>query len=129
MYTALKKTKAYMIKHFNTLEVSLGDFQKLVRGNKEVPIFGLPDVVTAMKGIPYKEGKIKITHGESYIGLVRFTPNKTYYESIISFGNSNRSNSKHYTDQMELFAQFKTKTMSFDRNEVLKEAVNRYHPK
>ncbi len=129
MYTALKKTKAYMIKHFNTLAVSLGDFQKLVRGNKEVPIFGLPDVVTAMKGIPYKEGKIKITHGESYIGLVRFTPNKTYYESIISFGNSNRSNSKHYTDQMELFAQFKTKTMSFDRNEVLKEAVNRYHPK
>ena len=30
-----------------------------------------------------KDGKIKITHGESYIGLVRFTPTKTYYESVI----------------------------------------------
>jgi len=129
LYKALKKSKNYIKKHFNSERIKLGDFQKLVRGEKELPIFGLPDVVTAMRGKPYKDGRIKITHGESYIGLVRFTPTKTYYESVISFGNSRRPKSKHYTDQMELYAKFKTKTMSFDREDVLKTAIKTYSPK
>ena len=82
-----------------------------------------------MRGQPYKNGKIKITHGESYIGLVRFTPNKTYFESVISFGNSRRPESPHYTDQMELYSNFETKTMSFDRSDVMKTAKKVYAPK
>jgi len=129
LFKALKVTKEHLKKHFNSGRIQLGDLQKLARGTKELPIFGLPDVVTAMRGVPYKDGRIKITHGESYIGLVRFTPTKTYYESVISFGNSRRPESPHYTDQMELYANFKTKTMSFDRVDVLKTAKRRYAPK
>ena len=129
LYEALKITKAHLKTYFNTERIQLGEFQKLVRGNKELPIYGLPDVVTAMKGQPYKDGKIKITHGESYIGLVRFTPNKTYFESVISFGNSRRPDSPHYTDQMELYSNFETKTMSFDRLDVMKTAKRVYAPK
>ena len=129
LFKALKVTKEHLKKHFNSDRIQLGDLQKLARGTKELPIFGLPDVVTAMRGVPYKDGRIKITHGESYIGLVRFTPTKTYYESVISFGNSRRPESPHYTDQMELYANFKTKKMSFDRVDVLKTAKRRYAPK
>jgi acyl-homoserine-lactone acylase len=129
LFKALKVTKEHLKKHFNSGRIQLGDLQKLARGTKELPIFGLPDVVTAMRGVPYKDGRIKITHGESYIGLVRFTPTKTYYESVISFGNSRRPESPHYTDQMELYANFKTKKMSFDRVDVLKTAKRRYAPK
>ena len=129
LFEALKITKAYMKTHFDSDRMQLGDFQKLVRGTKELPIFGLPDVVTAMRGSPYKNGRVKITHGESYIGMVRFTPTKTYYESVISFGNSRRPESPHYTDQMDLFANFKTKKMSFDRADVLKTANRVYLPK
>ena len=118
-----------MLTHFNSERVRLGDFQKLVRGEKVLPIFGLPDVITAMRGTPYKDGKIKITHGESYIGLVRFTPTKTYYESVISYGNSRRPESPHYADQMDLYVNFKTKTMSFERLEVLDSAISSYAPK
>lgn len=128
LFKALKVTKAYMKTHFDRERVRLGEYQKLVRGDKELPVFGLPDVVTAMRGENYKDGKIKITHGESYIGLVRFTPEKTYYESVISYGNSRRSESIHYSDQMELYLDFKTKKMSFDRLEVLKSALSRYAP-
>jgi acyl-homoserine-lactone acylase len=129
IYTCLKNTKAYMLKHFKTTNVRLGDFQKLVRGDTELPIYGLPDVVTAMRGEPHKNGKIKITHGESYIGLVRFTPEKTYYESVISYGNSERPDSPHYDDQMELYQNFEAKPMYFDRESVLKTAHKIYHPK
>ena len=129
LYKALKITKDHLKTYFNAERIQLGEFQKLVRGNKELPIYGLPDVVTAMKGQPYKDGKIKITHGESYIGLVRFTPTKTYFESVISFGNSRRPESPHYTDQMELYSNFETKTMSFDRSDVMKTAKKVYAPK
>ena len=84
---ALRNTKEYMLKYFNTLDVRLGDYQKLVRGDKELPIFGLPDVITAMASIPYKEGKVKIVSGESYIELVRFTKEGPEIESVISYGS------------------------------------------
>ena len=54
---------------------------------------------------------------------------KTRGLSVISFGNSRRPESPHYTDQMELYANFKTKKMSFDREVVMKTAKRRYVPK
>ena len=67
IFSNFGKTKVYMITHFGKTSIQLGDFQQLVRGDKELPIYGLPDVVTAMRGEPYKNGRLKITHGESYI--------------------------------------------------------------
>ena len=126
---ALKNTKAYMLKHFGTTEVKLGDYHKLVRGNKELPVFGMPDVITAMKAVPHQDGKVKVTAGESYIELVKFTPDGPEIESVISYGASDHPDSPHYADQMELYTSFKTKKMSFDRATVLKDAKRIYHPK
>ena len=52
---ALKEVKSYIIKNFGYLEITLGDFQKLVRGNIELPIWGLPDVVTTMVSTKYNK--------------------------------------------------------------------------
>ena len=98
-------TKSYLIDNFGTINITLGDFQKLVRGDKELPIWGLPDVITAMSSRPYKDGKRQVTQGESYIGLVRFNEKGPILESIISYGNSDNPNSDHYTDQMELYSK------------------------
>ena len=126
---ALRNTKKYLLKHFNTTEVTLGEYQKLVRGTKELPIFGLPDVITAMAARPHKEGKVKVVSGESYIELVRFTPEGPEIESVISYGSSDHPDSPHYSDQMELYAQFKTKKMTLDKQTVYKEAQRIYNPK
>ena len=128
IYTCLKDAKKHLLKHFKTTSIRLGDFQKLVRGDKELPIFGLPDVVTAMRGSAYKNGTIKINHGESYIALIRFGQNKTSVASIISYGSSNRPDSPHYSDQMEMYQRFETKPMHFDRENVMKDAKKIYHP-
>ena len=71
---ALKDAKVHMLKHFGTTEVKLGEYQKLVRGDKALPVFGLNDVVTAMSSVPYKDGKVKVVAGESYIELVKLHP-------------------------------------------------------
>ena len=117
-----------MIRDFGSINVKLGDFQKLVRGKVEMPIYGLPDVLTAMRGTDYKEGKIKVTHGESYIELVKFSPEKTEIESVISYGSSDHENSIHYSDQMEMYSKFETKKMTFDKNVIYKNAKKIYHP-
>jgi acyl-homoserine-lactone acylase len=126
---ALTNTKVYLLKHFKSLEVSLGDYQKLVRGSKELPIFGLPDVITAMAARPYKDGRVKVVSGESYIELVRFSEKGTEIVSVISYGSSDHPESPHYDDQMELYASFKTKKMSLDKETVYAAAKEIYHPK
>lgn len=128
LHKALKRTSRYMDRHFKSQEIVLGDFQKLVRGDKNIPIWGMPDVITAMHAAPYKEGRYRITNGESYIALIQFRENETQYQSVISYGNSNRESSLHYDDQMKLYQNFQTKPMSFDREDVVQNAVKRYAP-
>ena len=128
LLSALADTKAYIINNFGSIRIILGDFQKLVRGDKELPIWGLPDVITAMSSRPYKDGKHKVTQGESYIGLVRFNENGPILESIISFGNSDNPDSDHYTDQMEKYSKFQTKKMTFDKNTIYSQAKKIYNP-
>lgn len=125
---AFKEVKAHMLKHFGSTEVALGDYQKLVRGKKELPVFGMNDVVTAMSSVPYKDGKVKVVAGESYIELVKFTPEGPEIESVISYGSSDRPDSPHYGDQMELYTQFKTKKMTFDKATIYANAERIYHP-
>ena len=126
--SAVSDIKTYLIKHFGKVKVTLGEFQKLVRGDKELPIWGLPDVITAMSSRPYEDGKHKVFAGESYIGLVRFTKDGPVMESVISFGNSDDPFSDHYTDQMEMYSNFQTKKMTFDKEEIYRKAKSIYNP-
>ena len=125
----LLDVKEQMLKYFKTTNVKLGDYQKLVRGNKEIPIWGMPDVITAMNATNYKDGKIRVTHGESYIQFAKFSKKGTEIESIISYGSSDHEDSKYYSDQMDIYKKFGTKKMSFDRDENYKKAVRIYNPK
>jgi acyl-homoserine-lactone acylase len=128
LLSAMVDTNSYLIDNFGSINITLGDFQKLVRGDKELPIWGLPDVITAMSSKPYKDGKREVNQGESYIGLVRFNERGPILESVISYGNSDNPNSDHYTDQMELYSKFKTKKMTFDKENIYREAKSIYNP-
>ena len=125
----LRDVKEKMLKNFKTSKVKLGDYQKLVRGDKEIPIWGMQDVITAMNASNYKDGKIRVTHGESYIQFAKFTENKTEIESIISYGASDHKDSEHYSDQMDIYKNFGTKKMSFDKEFNYKNAKEIYNPK
>ena len=128
LLSALKEVKSYIIKNFGYLEITLGDFQKLVRGNIELPIWGLPDVVTTMVSTKYKDGKRRVFAGESYIGYIRFNEDGPTIESVISYGNSEVPESKHYDDQMKLYQNYKLKKVSMNKEEIYKNASKIYNP-
>jgi acyl-homoserine-lactone acylase len=128
-YERLAEAKQYMITHFGSTNVPLGDVQKLVRGNKELPIWGMADVLTAMYCAEYKNGVRKGFVGDSYIQLVKFTKGKLpEIESVINYGASSHADSPHYIDQMQMFVDKKTKPMTLNKNEVLKNAKSVYSP-
>jgi acyl-homoserine-lactone acylase len=126
---ALQYAQNYLIKHFGTIDVALGDYQKLVRGNIELPMFGIPDVISAISSRPYKDGKAQAYQGESYIELVKFSKDGPEIESVVPYGASNHPESPHYANQMQLYTQQQTKPMTLDKGKVLKEAERIYHPR
>ncbi len=128
-YRVLLEIKSELQQNFKAIHVPLGQYQRLVRGNKSLAVPGLPDVIASMESEPFTGGRVKARQGESYIELVRFTKDGPEIETINCYGASNNPGTKHYDDQMELFVQQKTKKMTLNKEQVLREAVKVYHPR
>lgn len=119
----------YMIKYFGRTDLTLGDIQKLVRGDEVRPAWGLPDVLTAAYTESYKNGMRKVVSGDAYICFVRYPKTGLpVIESVNTFGASSNPGTPHFKDQMTLFQNQQTKHMTLDKQEVLKNAERVYHP-
>lgn len=118
-----------MIKNFGTTDLTLGDIQKLARGDDARPGDGLPDILAAAYSKPYVNGTRNITTGDAYICFVRYPKTGLpIIESVNTFGASQNPGSPHYKDQMAMFQNQQTKHMSLDKKEVLQNAEKVYHP-
>lgn len=126
---SLEYAQKHLLKHFGTLYVPLGRLQRLRRGNVDLPLSGLPDMIVAAYCDPTPDGTLKPWAGDSYIMLARFGPRGPVIETVNAFGASARPDSPHYTDQMKLFTSFRLKPMSLKREEILKEAERHYTPR
>ncbi len=119
----------YMLQYFNTTNLTLGDIQKLVRGDEIRPAWGLPDLLTAAYTDPYKNGMRKVVSGDAYICFVRYPKNGLpVIESVNTFGSSMHPGSPHFKDQMTMFQNQQTKPMTLDKQQVLHTAERVYHP-
>lgn len=125
----LADIRNHLIKHFGRTDPTLGEMQKLVRGDRQFPAHGLPDLLAPEWSIPFQGGIRKVTGGDAYVALVRFPKEGLpYIESNNTYGASARKGSAHFDDQIPLFLEQKTKKMSMDKNVVLATAVRTYHP-
>ena len=116
--------------HFGTVKVEWGTVQRNVRGNKNMPLRGFPDVMSPMypKQIP---GTFTFApeFGDTYTMFASFNKNGvTSLSALQPLGNSLRPDSKHYNDQMELFSRQQLRPLSLKREDVMKTAESVYHP-
>ncbi len=125
---ALRSAKKHMLKYFSTLTISLGDVQKHVRGNVELPFGGMPEVLAANVTQPYKNGMRKTFVGESYIELVRYSKDTLEIETVNAFGASSKPGAPHSTDQMQMYVEQKLKLMTIDKAKIYQQAERIYHP-
>jgi acyl-homoserine-lactone acylase len=125
---SMRKAKAELMRDFGTINIRLGDIQRHQRGNVDIPLGGGPDMIRAAYPQPYKNGRFRVWVGDSYIMLVRFSKDGPEIHTVSPYGASNKPDSPHYTDQMQLYANKQTKPMTLNKAAVYKRAEKIYHP-
>ena len=117
-----------LLKHFGRLDPKLGEVQRLVRGKKSVPCPGLPQALHSTDAEPAKNGVLRVNRASSYLQIARFAPDGPVIETCMPYGNSNRPDSPHFDDQMEIYRDGKRKTMTLKHDFPLDQAVRVYRP-
>ncbi len=128
---ALTFARNHLITHFGFTNVQMKDFFRFKRGNKELPIYGYQGTLAARWGrLSEENGKFYAGGGDNFMMFVQYDKNGVVeLESIVPFGNSNNPDSPHYHDQMELYSQKGMKRLTFNKEEILKNAERKYVPK
>jgi acyl-homoserine-lactone acylase len=126
----IRLARNHMIRHFGSMEVPFGRIHVLERGGKVVPMNGGPEMLrnAAARLMDDDSGRRRIWIGDSFIQLVRFSESGPEIYSISPFGASNKPDSPHYNDQMELFSRHQFKKMSLDKQYWFDRAERIYHP-
>lgn len=127
---SVRHAKAHLEKHFKTTNVPLKDIFRIARGNEEYPMPGFPDALAANYGKPRKsDGKFMAHMGDTYTMFVQYGKNGVErVESLVNFGSSAHPESKHYTDQLKIWIKQEMKTMTFDKEQIFKNAESIYKP-
>jgi acyl-homoserine-lactone acylase len=116
---------------FGRIDPSLGDVQRLIRGKVNLPANGGTDTLRAATiWEPQDNGQMRVRHGDSFIMLTSWDKTgKLTSQSIQPYGSAtNRPDSPHYTDQMQLFLDRKFKPVHFEWADAVKNAKRRYRP-
>jgi acyl-homoserine-lactone acylase len=127
---ALERTHDHLERHFGGRIVPLGELQRHVRGEVNLPLGGYPDALSANYNEPWEDGRFKPFVGDSYTHFVHWIPGKPlpYMETLHPFGASNRADSPHYTDQMKRYARQDPKEMTLDHEAIRANATKIYAP-
>ena len=125
----LRLGKNHMIKSFGTYDIPFKEIHGLERGGKFVSMNGGAGSIRSAFAQKMEDGRLRVWVGDSFIQMVKFTKDGPEIYSVSPFGASNKPDSPHYTDQMELFGKQKFKKMSLDKDYWLERAEQIYHPK
>jgi acyl-homoserine-lactone acylase len=123
---SLAKAVKRLTDGFGRVDVPLGDVQRLRRGTVDLPMFGGTDALRATsrwdKDTP--NGRGRVMHGDSFTMLVTWNKaGQVQSRSIQPYGAAtNRPESPHYTDQMNLFVANQFKPVHFNCADLLKHA-------
>ena len=115
--------------NFGRTDLTLGDIQKLVRGDKEWPLGGFPDLLSPQWTEALPTGKQKSIGGDGLVMFVRFQKEGLpKIETSNMYGASAKPGDKHFDDQVDMYLKQQTKTMTLDKSQVYKNAERVYHP-
>ncbi len=120
----------FLQNNYGRIDLTLGDVQRLVRGDENWPQGGMPDVLAAVMSEPFGKSQRKMNSGDAYIGFVRFPKDGSLplIETVNTFGASYNKGDKHYNDQRAMYQAQKLKPMTLDKKIVLEKAIRIYHP-
>ena len=125
-FTAAVET---LVDRFGRVDPPWGDVNRLVRGDRDLPLDGGPDLLRAVYG-RLVDGRFEGIAGDAYVLVVSFRPDGTVTSrSVHQFGSATlRPDSAHYADQADLFARNELKPVWFDEADVRAHLEAEYRP-
>ncbi len=124
----LQAATDHLMQHFGRIDPPMGELLRLRQGKVDLPLDGGSDTLrasTTWKVDP--DGRLHLVHGDSFIQWVEWERGQPVRsQSIQPFGAAtNRPESPHYTDQMQLFVDHKLKPVHFWRKDAEENARHR----
>ncbi len=114
IHQALGETQHRFMEHFNRVDISLGEVQRVGRGSEIFPRGGIKETLAPTETRPLSNGYYAANGGDSFIMEVCFTSkDRVEARAVQAFGNSNNSSSAHYNDQTALFANDRLREVLF----------------
>jgi len=114
---------------YGRIDIKWGENHRIKRGNIDLPIGGGDGNLGIFRVIRYNQfdNIFYADGGDSFVMAVEFSvPLKVF--SILPYGISGNPNSKHYNDQMYLFASERLKPAFFTEEEIMKNLEKAYNP-
>ncbi|MCH2045339.1 MAG: penicillin acylase family protein [Saprospiraceae bacterium] len=123
----IEKATKYLTKHHESIEVPLAKINCHERSGKMYQAAGFPDAMSPFYGEPQEDGRFRAMYGDTYIHFVKFGQDGSeQIETLLPFEAT--VTSEDYEDELQMFNNRELKTMSLDKEEVMKSAVKVYHP-
>lgn len=117
---------------YGSWDLTWGDVHRARIGSKEFPVGGGAGGLGCFRILTFRqhaedEKKREVAGGDGWVLAVEFGEKPRAY-SILAYGQSNRDDSPHFNDQLEMFTDNEMKLISFTEEEVLKQVIREYRP-
>lgn len=127
---AARFAKKFLLKHYKSLEVELGEVQKVVRGDLALPMYGGSQTLANCHVKEYGKDKVQLYHGDTFIMYAQFGENGLESMKTINlYGNSQNPDSPHYDDQLEMYTKKQLKERSITKESIYAAAEKVYSPR
>jgi acyl-homoserine-lactone acylase len=116
---------------FGSLDVAWGEVHRLRLGELDLPVGGCSGFFGCFRVLWFDDqddGKQAIAGGDGWVIAVEFGRNGPRAYSVLAYGESNRPDSPHHTDQAEMFARGEFKRVAFTEEDIAADLQQRYRP-
>lgn len=126
---ALLSASATLKATYSRLDIAWGEVHRLRRGNLDLAAGGMSGM-GSFRAIVYRQDQDKKwvgAAGDSYVLAVELAAPPVAY-SVMAYSESSNPLSKHYNDQLELFAQHRYKRVWVSEADIKANLERAYHP-
>ena len=115
---------------YGAVDAPWGDFMRVRRGSVDVPVGGCAGAMGCFRVLNFAQqpdGKHAVNGGDGWVLAVEFGSVPRAY-SVLAYGQSNRPDSPHFSDQAALFAAGQMKKVAFTEEDIRKTTTRAYRP-
>ncbi len=126
------------------LDLPWGDIHRVIRGAVDLPVSGCPPTLGCFRVLsfgPADEGaeagdgltagnrhpRLAANRGDAWVLIVEFSDPPMAY-TVLSYGQTARTDSRHHSDQAAMFARGEMKRIAWTPEEIERATVRRYRP-